>query len=79
MKLDLDTDVAEERRVFVHEPRGSHAAVLGVKFDADAIPAIFIAANIVVPVPQKGSRTVSPTNEKSLINRSASGTGNGAG
>jgi hypothetical protein len=37
------------------------------------------AATIVVPVPQKGSRTVSPTNENILTSRVASSNGNGAG
>src|SRR3989338_2502184 len=37
------------------------------------------AANIVVPVPQNGSNTVSPQNENILTRRSASSSGYGAG
>jgi hypothetical protein len=40
---------------------------------------VFTAAIEVVPVPQKGSSTVSPAKENNLTNRSAKGTGNGAG
>ena len=38
-----------------------------------------IAANMVVPLPQKGSTTVSSTNEYICIKRDASSNGNGAG
>jgi hypothetical protein len=40
---------------------------------------VLIAATDVVPVPQKGSKTVSPAKENNLISLSANGTGNGAG
>src|ERR1041385_8205287 len=39
----------------------------------------FIAATAVVPVPQNGSRIVSPAKENILTSRSASATGKGAG
>ena len=39
------------------------AAVFGVELDANAVPGGVRAATMVVPVPQKESRTVSPTNE----------------
>src|ERR1700737_3280004 len=48
-----------------------------------SLPMLFLpvatAARLVVPVPTKGSRTVSPANEKSLIKRSARVCGYGAG
>ena len=38
-----------------------------------------MAASMVVPVPAKGSSTVSPQNENIFTHRSASSSGNGAG
>ena len=48
-----------------------------------SIPMLFLpvaaAAMVVLPVPRKGSRTVSPAKEKSLISRSARAVGKGDG
>src|SRR5438270_521832 len=41
MKLDLQVRPAEQRAVFIHQTRCSHAAVFGVEFDADAVSAGF--------------------------------------
>jgi hypothetical protein len=52
MKLDLKLGMAKEGRVFVHEARGAHTAVFGVKLDANALPVGFEGGEASVAKPQ---------------------------